>query len=544
MPAGFAERQKKARQIAEMSAVNIGSARDLADLQTELDHDPDYATAPQRFERRAGEIRDKWLGSITDPAIRQAFQGGFDALALSQSVNVKRNAFKREADDQVAQLGANLDGYAMMVADAQNELEAEDLIGRALAEIHGKADAGYFTPEAAQAHEQRFLGQLAEAQAARAIETDPEEALARLTDAEDLTALDGATRTRLIDQARRAIVDNRLREQTDATAARRELEVSLPDYLEALRDGKHVEDERFADKDRLLAVLGPDTGERRWAAIEDARRLGAIAAELRWAAPDEIETLAASHGVTDAVGETEESSRNALPLSPGPKPPRPSLADAEQRREVVDSISRKFRGKQEKRKPQTSTPESELVFTDDGLPVMAPVVPKQSHVERQSLMPDEEHPLVSNQEPEQMRTPKGWSLNSFAFIGEALRVRDASGKPLNVPSPAAFLFLRNFRQGGPWDMQRFGRTQGIHPQFRHASNMAIGVFAGAAGFDLEFILDRANSYAASHSKFDPDEVMNAEYPALPEVIVQDIRNGYNFYKSGAIKAKPDRRPRL
>lgn len=67
--------------------------------------------------------------------------------------------------------------------------------------------------------------------------------------------------------------------------------------------------------------------------------------------------------------------------------------------------------------------------------------------------------------------------------------------------------------------------------------MAIGVFAAAAGIDLEFVLSKSNEYAKDNSKFGEEELMSDEYPFLPKRNVENTRRGYELYKSGRIKAK-------
>lgn len=198
--ADLADKQKVARQRAELADANMKGATALADLELELERDTDFATQPERFKQRSQELRQSIADGIQDGAVRGLFQQDFDKLALSKSVSVRRDAFKRENDDARAKLDANLDTYAELAGKSRNDQEYADIVTMARMEISNKAEAGYITREDAGKRERGFASKLDEVQVRKLMLADPEAAMNRLMSGE-FAGLDETARTRLTETA-------------------------------------------------------------------------------------------------------------------------------------------------------------------------------------------------------------------------------------------------------------------------------------------------------------------------------------------------------
>ena len=94
--------------------------------------------------------------------------------------------------------------------------------------------------------------------------------------------------------------------------------------------------------------------------------------------------------------------------------------------------------------------------------------------------------------------------------------------------------LANFRQLGPWDIQRIGSDVQPTKPFIDSANVVIGLYGAAAGLPQEVTLQIANQRAKQTSDFGPNANMNSTYPHLRNENVYDIQEGYRLYESGRI----------
>ena len=96
--------------------------------------------------------------------------------------------------------------------------------------------------------------------------------------------------------------------------------------------------------------------------------------------------------------------------------------------------------------------------------------------------------------------------------------------------------LSNFRIGGSWDAQRGAKgpsnPQGQwYPEFRDYASVAIGLYAGADGFNANQINMVANLYASKNSQF-TGQVMDTNFPNLPAQNVDNTSLGVTLATVG------------
>jgi hypothetical protein len=137
--------------------------------------------------------------------------------------------------------------------------------------------------------------------------------------------------------------------------------------------------------------------------------------------------------------------------------------------------------------------------------------------------------------PAPLKDDKGASILN-ADGGQMMLPSDAdphffidAGKLYGLPG------LANFRQGGPWDLQRVGPDRMFIKDFTDFSTVAIGLYGAAAGIPADTLLSIQDRYAAGHSNFGPAK-MDAKYTHLAEKNVWNTRLGYDLYSSGRIGA--------
>lgn len=196
----FAEARQKARREAALTRAQLAGATGLTELELGFQEDPDFETAPERFQGQAQDLRDD-IARDLDPVVARAFNQGFDTLALAKLSNVRRGAFKREIDRTVAGLDALLPETARLAAQAGNPEERAALLRQGRDAIAGHVTGGYITAQDGVARARDFLGQVDEAEARALITADPEAAAVALLEGRLGSSLEPVARARLIDTA-------------------------------------------------------------------------------------------------------------------------------------------------------------------------------------------------------------------------------------------------------------------------------------------------------------------------------------------------------
>jgi hypothetical protein len=122
-----------------------------------------------------------------------------------------------------------------------------------------------------------------------------------------------------------------------------------------------------------------------------------------------------------------------------------------------------------------------------------------------------------------MMRPEGFDPHFFTAAGAADAARYGQGT-YYVNS------LSNFKIGGPWDAQRGANGQ-WYTEFRDYASVAIGLYAGADGFDANQINLVANLYASKNSQF-TGQVMDTNFPSLPAQNVDNTSLGVTLATVG------------
>lgn len=192
---------------------------EVSALELEFDRDQEFRTAPDRFNERANALRDKYLDGVTDNGVATAFRKQAQTLTLAKSINVRKDAWKKEGDYNVASLDSNIDTYANAAANAKNPAEAAIVENQARLAIASAQSGGWLTAVDAGKRERTFLTKRDSAVVIRDMGIDPMLTATKLSiDTGYVANLDPVARERYADQAfRRAESETR---QHDAAAER------------------------------------------------------------------------------------------------------------------------------------------------------------------------------------------------------------------------------------------------------------------------------------------------------------------------------------
>ena len=228
------ERYDTMRRASDLSALENDATRQALDLQMQLEQDPDFRSAPQRFRTQMAEYRQAQNDAITDGQVRDLFNRSFDRIETVHEFDVRRTSRRREVDFGVARLNEQLDSYSEMLANAPNPAQYAQVRGQAQEAIQRAQGTGLITDVQAGERERAFLSRASEVQVRQRMRN--ENGLTQLY--RDL--LD-PTQFRDLDERRRAELtmmvqnrDNTLRNQRIAEADRAE--------RHAERDLRHTQD--------------------------------------------------------------------------------------------------------------------------------------------------------------------------------------------------------------------------------------------------------------------------------------------------------------
>lgn len=249
----------------------IGKATaEISELELSFDRDPDFRTAPARFQEQADAIRDKYMDGVTDSAVATAFRQKYQQIALSKSLNVRRDAWAKEKDYNVASLDANIDTYATAAANAKNPAEAALVESQARIAIASAQNGNWISAEDAGKRERTFLSKRDNAIVIRDLSIDPSMTATKLSlDPTYAANVDPVARERLADQAwRRAESDRKAADAAAEAERKRRGDELLKDALAKQADGSLTR----AYADQIKAFIEPAEYKSLLAGLSGAER--------------------------------------------------------------------------------------------------------------------------------------------------------------------------------------------------------------------------------------------------------------------------------
>lgn len=201
----------------------IGKATaEVGELELQLEKDNDFRTSPQRFKEGADAIQDKYLDGVSDQAVAAAFKKQFGTLSLAKSLSVRKAAWGKEKDYNVASLDSNIDTYAVASANSKNPAEAAVVEQQARLAIASAQTGGWISAEDAGKRERTYLNKRDSAVVIRDMSIDPMMTSTKLSvDPTYVPNIDPVQRERWADQAFRRAESERKGKDIAAEKARK-----------------------------------------------------------------------------------------------------------------------------------------------------------------------------------------------------------------------------------------------------------------------------------------------------------------------------------
>lgn len=157
---------------------NIGAFnRELDTLATGIVDGADWSGGLERFDREVEALRRKHAVGLDDAADRDAFARHAGEFAAMQRIGLKRSLVEGQANAALGQLDEHLGYYAGKAAGAGHDVFRRIAIDTGLRAIDELREAGYLTPESAEARKTAFLGRVDGADVEQLAAADPSEAL-------------------------------------------------------------------------------------------------------------------------------------------------------------------------------------------------------------------------------------------------------------------------------------------------------------------------------------------------------------------------------
>ena len=271
------QQQQRDRAQAEADAeirmirATTDATRDLADLRGKLIDDPDYATAPQRFDAAARAIGDRYTQGIGDPLRAARFENHFAGLVGTGGVAVREAAQARRRDVAMSSLADTLDTQRRAAADATNSVEYEHAVTAIGSAIAGLRDAGVLSAADAGRLAREQLGLVDEEVVRAQLNRDPYAAVADLQDHQAFRYLDPVRRQQFLSQAVTDVRQLEARREADARQAKVEADAALRSDRADLREEARLALQTIDNGDdyqgldgliRRAQGLDPDTARR------------------------------------------------------------------------------------------------------------------------------------------------------------------------------------------------------------------------------------------------------------------------------------------
>jgi soluble lytic murein transglycosylase-like protein len=185
----------------------------LQGLEDRYAEDPDYQTAPQRFEQEAEQLTGTLLADAQLPEPDRAeLETSFTRLRLSSRGGVKAKALAREASANVAALDGMELSLSRSAASSGSQTERAAYYVEFGQAVDRAIASGWITAEGGENYLNRFRGAVDETDVLRMLREDPAGASAALADPQAFAGLDPVARERYRlnaqNEADQAAIDN------------------------------------------------------------------------------------------------------------------------------------------------------------------------------------------------------------------------------------------------------------------------------------------------------------------------------------------------
>ncbi len=209
----------RGQQAIALTRATTAATRSIDDLSVEVQKDPDWVTAADRFEKGATEIQQKQAATITDPTVRTQFDAHFKDRIETHRIAVRTKATEIGHGQAKAALEDALTVQSQAAAEAPNEIARGEALAAGAKSINDYRGVWHDDLQATR-YAAGFKQRVDQADALKMIRTDPAGAATALTDATKFPNLEIVQRENLTRMAenransllseRRGVVSRRL----------------------------------------------------------------------------------------------------------------------------------------------------------------------------------------------------------------------------------------------------------------------------------------------------------------------------------------------
>jgi hypothetical protein len=335
--AQFAERYVEARRAADASNIVSQGVQQLGDARFRWSRVEDSQAAYAGFQQDAAAIKQKLLANVSDPLVQSYVQRSLDPEIISSALATHDASFRLESSARRGELDNTLLGYRNAIATAPNPQAVAHLNDLAAQAIQGARAGGWIAPEEADQRHIQFGSEVAADQARRYTMANPSAAAAVLGDPAKTQQMFPGLTPNMAD-ALAAHADSRAyrieaRQREAAAIARADLGQTVADLSYAAWHG--VSDTPIPEA-QIRAAFGAEHGSRIIAGLRADQQAGALFQGVKYASPDQENTLLEwlkQPGALTAGGASWTNGKFVLP-PPGTQPPEAPEVSRERARAI------------------------------------------------------------------------------------------------------------------------------------------------------------------------------------------------------------------
>lgn len=195
----------EANQATDLTNAQTALITGKANLQGQLEQEPDPKVIQSKWVTGMNALQAQIGGTITDPAVRKAFDTTFARTLAGDQISVVRLAAARTSEAGKAAWLSSSQQLATAAANAPNELVRQQIVGQATSQLAGMIAAGTIHADQGEHLRQEFASRVDQAHVLGLINASPSAALHALADPAQLTNLDPVARERLFSTATTAV---------------------------------------------------------------------------------------------------------------------------------------------------------------------------------------------------------------------------------------------------------------------------------------------------------------------------------------------------
>jgi hypothetical protein len=196
---------KEAEDASILATATTDAKRKLKELEFQFEADTDFSTVSERFDKRSEEIKAEIANKVGSAKARGAFLNAFENSRFASEFAVRSKARERQVQFGQGQLTRNLDTLAGLMAQADNDLDRDDIKRKAILMLENAMQTGLIKADDQAKMELGFLSRAETVRAREDLQRNPGQFAQDILDPAKYPDIDEQRRQVLSEQADRKV---------------------------------------------------------------------------------------------------------------------------------------------------------------------------------------------------------------------------------------------------------------------------------------------------------------------------------------------------